>query len=81
VHSEPTDFTSLIYTKSKQAPPVFSGSKVAALYWAASELWTAEYQSWLALVSIFGPDHSAVRCAWQRRTAYARASSLLLRAW
>ena len=78
-----SEATNLIVAKAKEAPDLWqSGSKVAAMYWATNELWNAEYASWRAIAdSSLGPLSSAARCAWERRTAYADASGLLLRAW
>ena len=75
--------TALIVAKSKEAPLGFKNcGKAATLYWAASELWNAEYASWKAVASsALGSDSPAARCAWERRTAYSDASSLLLQAW
>jgi len=75
--------TILIVAKSKEAPAEFQAcSKAATLYWAAVELWNAEYASWKAVSSsVLGSDSPAARCAWERRTAYSDASSLLLKAW
>ena len=78
-----SEATSLIIAKAKEAPSQFKDlSKAAAMYWAASELWTAEFQSWQAIAnSSLGSDSSAAQCAWERRSAYVEAHSLLIYAW
>ena len=78
-----TEATTLIVAKSKEAPLGYRNcGKAAALYWATNELWNAEYASWQAIATTsLGSDSSAARCAWERRTAYSDASTLLLQAW
>ena len=78
-----SEATGLIVAKAKEAPAQFKDlSKAAAMYWAVNELWTAEFQSWQAIVnSSLGILSSPAQCAWERRTAYAEASSLLVQAW
>jgi hypothetical protein len=67
----------LVYAKAKTLPAYGAESLAQSMHWAAYELWGAEYTTWSALVSLFGPDNSAVKCAWRRRTAYSIAVSVL----
>jgi hypothetical protein len=78
-----SEVTSLIVAKAKEAPEGYRNrSTAAAMSWAAIELWEAEFASWQAIAhSGLGALDSAAECAWQRRCAYADASSLLLEAW
>lgn len=79
---ELSDFTPLLISKAKEAPAIYrQNSTAAALYWAALELWLAEYHSWQAVCHTLGYDSSPARCAWTRRTAYSEAAALLLHAW
>ena len=73
-----SNHVSLIYAKASEAPTDYARRGLAAaMYWAAYELWNAEYDSWKALVDLFGLDSSAAQCAWRRRTAYSEAVSVL----
>ena len=77
-----SDFTALVLSKSNEAPELMKkGGRASAMYWAALELWNAEYASWKALSSLFGVDYPAAACAWERRTAYSEIASILLHAW
>ena len=78
-----TEATALILAKAKTAPLGYKNcGKAAAMYWAANELWNAEYASWQAIATTtLGPNSSAARCAWERRSAFSDASGLLLQAW
>lgn len=78
-----SEATSLILAKAKEAPTQFlDAPKAAAMYWAANELWNAEFSSWQAISnSSLGSLSSPAVCAWERRCAYVEASSLLLQSW
>jgi hypothetical protein len=77
-----SDFTSLVLSKSAEAPTLMRNNGLAcSMYWAATELWLSEYTTWHALASTLGIDNSAAVCAWQRRTAYSEIASVLLHAW
>jgi len=75
-----SEATSLIVAKAKEAPTKWQAySKASAMYWAANELWNAEYASYQAIAnSSLGSLSSPARCAWARRCAYVEASDLLL---
>jgi hypothetical protein len=78
----PLEAISLVVAKAAEAPAQFkANSRAAAMYWAASELWNAEYASWNAASRTLGIDSAAARCAWERRTAYSELSGILLQAW
>jgi hypothetical protein len=78
-----SEATKLIVAKAAEAPASYHKcGKAAAMYWAATELWNAEYHSWQAIASSsLGPFSRAAECAWERRSAYSDASALLLQAW
>jgi len=78
----PSDATSLIVAKAAEAPTMFKDcGKAAAMYWACTQLWNAEYASWQATAITLGIDSGAAKCAWERRTVYAELSSVLMKAW
>jgi hypothetical protein len=78
----PSEATSLIVARATEAPAQFKEcGRAAAMYWACNELWNDEYASWQATATILGSDSGAAKCAWERRTAYAEISSVLLQAW
>lgn len=78
----PSEAISLVAAKASEAPALYHNNcKAAALYWAATELWNAEYASWRAAAQCLGWDSSAAKCAWERRTAYSELSGVLLQAW
>jgi hypothetical protein len=71
----------LIIAKAEEAPVLYHrAGKVNALLWAANLLWQAEYHTWRTLADLFGCDCSSAKCAWERRTAYAEAYSVLMHA-
>jgi hypothetical protein len=78
----PSEAIKLIIIKAAEAPyPYSECGKNATLYWAAWELWRAEYASWEAAAQALGVNSGAALCAWERRSAYAELSNVLREIW